>query len=57
MCIIIFDDKKISFIERVVQWLKFCFLNMEVKGSERFKPSHLHPRLVGKMLRWARFLA
>jgi hypothetical protein len=31
----------------MVQRLKTCYLNMEVKGGEGFKPSHLHPRLVG----------
>jgi hypothetical protein len=33
------------------------FLNMEVKGNEGFKPSHLHLRLVAKMFKWSRFLA
>jgi hypothetical protein len=32
----------------VIQWLKIGqWLNMEVKGGESFKPSHLHPELVG----------
>ncbi len=28
-----------------------------MKGSEGFKPSHLHPRLVGQVFKWATFLA
>jgi hypothetical protein len=51
MCIIICDEKNHLII---IQWLKICFLNMEVKG-ERFKSFHLHFRLVGKVFRWARF--
>ncbi len=31
----------------MVQWLKTYSLNMEEKEGEKFKPSHLHPRLVG----------
>jgi len=27
-----------------------------VKRGEGLKPSHLHPRLVGKVSKWARFL-
>jgi hypothetical protein len=30
---------------------------MDAKGSEGFKPSHLHPRLMGKVFKWAKFLA
>jgi hypothetical protein len=29
---------------------------MEVKKGEKFKPSHLDPKLLGKVFRWARFL-
>jgi len=29
------------------QWLNIGSLNMEVKKGERFKPSHLHPKVVG----------
>jgi len=31
----------------MVHWLKTCSLNMEVKGGEKTKPSHLHLKLVG----------
>jgi len=39
--------KIILLIEIMVQWLKIFSLNMEVKGGEKFKPSHLHPKLMG----------
>ncbi len=36
--------------------VKELFLNMEVKGGEGLKSSHLHLRLVGKVFRWTRFV-
>jgi hypothetical protein len=33
MCIKKCDDKKISFIEIMIKWLKTCYLNMKVKSS------------------------
>jgi len=47
MCIIICDYKKISFTQIMVEWFKACSLNMEVKGSEGFKLSHLHLKIGG----------
>jgi hypothetical protein len=41
----------------VVQWLKICSLNIEVKGGEVFKPSLLHPEMAGKVFKWTKFLA
>ncbi len=38
----------------MIQWLKTCSINMEVKGGEMFKPSHLHPKLVGQIPSLAR---
>jgi hypothetical protein len=43
MCIIrICDDKKISFVQIMVQWLRIYSLNVEVRRGQGFKPSHLH---------------
>ncbi len=37
-------------MEIVVQWLRTCYLSMEVKGGEGFKLSHMHFKNGGETL-------
>jgi hypothetical protein len=53
MCMIICDYKKNIINLNNGSMVKNLFFK---HGGEKFKPSHLHPKLVGKVFRWAMFL-
>jgi hypothetical protein len=54
---IICDDKKNIINLNNGSMVKDLFLKYGGEKGEKFKPSHLHLKLVGKVFRWAMFLA